>query len=29
MQDRVTRHDTAVISRVTVAGVLNGHSEVM
>ena len=28
MQDRATRRGTAVVSRVTTAGVLNGHSEV-
>ena len=27
MQDHATRHGTAVTSRVTTAGVLNGHGE--
>jgi hypothetical protein len=27
MQDRATRRSTAVVSRVTTAGVLNGHGE--
>jgi hypothetical protein len=28
MQDRITRHGTAVVSRATTAGVFNGHGEV-